>query len=307
VPLLGRVTCNRALFPPLIAALRDVERQGLSSLIHTDSGCYAARTVARSPTAPPSQHAYGAAVDINAPENPYGATPTMDPRIVQIFRAHGFIRGRRRRCAMTGTAMKIDLKRELGDLYRAHLAPSEVEVPPLRFLMIDGHGDPDGAAEFRDAIEALYATAYGLKFRMKALDAVDYRVMPLEGLWWIPNARVWDFSDKSDWDWTLMIVQPDEVTPARLEDVRAAAAERRPLPALDRIRLDTFAEGHAVQAMHTGAWSMERPTLERLQAYMATRGLMPVGKHHEIYLSDPSRVGPDRMRTILRQAVAPKP
>ncbi len=93
VPLLGRVTCNRVLFPALIAALRDVERQGLASLIHTDSGCYAARTVARSPTAPPSQHAYGAAIDINAPENPYGATPTMDPRIVGIFRAHGFIWG----------------------------------------------------------------------------------------------------------------------------------------------------------------------------------------------------------------------
>jgi hypothetical protein len=93
VPLLGRVTCNRVLFPPLIAALRDIDRQGLASLIHTASGCYAARTVARSPTAPPSQHAYGAAIDINAPENPYGATPTMDPRIVSIFRSHGFIWG----------------------------------------------------------------------------------------------------------------------------------------------------------------------------------------------------------------------
>jgi D-alanyl-D-alanine carboxypeptidase len=93
VPLLGQVTCNRALFPPLIAALREIERQGLSSLIHSDSGCYAARTVARSPTAPPSQHAYGAAIDINAPENPYGATPTMDPRIVRIFRSHGFLWG----------------------------------------------------------------------------------------------------------------------------------------------------------------------------------------------------------------------
>jgi D-alanyl-D-alanine carboxypeptidase len=93
VPLLGHVTCNRALFPPLIAALREIEREGLSSQIHSDSGCYAPRTVARSPTAPPSQHAYGAAIDINAPENPYGAAPTMDPRIVRIFRSHGFLWG----------------------------------------------------------------------------------------------------------------------------------------------------------------------------------------------------------------------
>ena len=93
VPLLGNVTCNEVLFPMLIAALNDVQNAGLSSLIHTDSGCYASRTVARSPTAPPSQHAYGAAVDINAPENPYGSTPTMDARIVQIFEDHGFIWG----------------------------------------------------------------------------------------------------------------------------------------------------------------------------------------------------------------------
>jgi hypothetical protein len=93
VPLLGRVTCNEVLFPELIAALNDVEKAGLSSLIHTYSGCYASRTVARSPTAPPSQHAYGAAIDINAPENPYGATPTMDPRVVRIFERHGFLWG----------------------------------------------------------------------------------------------------------------------------------------------------------------------------------------------------------------------
>jgi hypothetical protein len=93
VPLLGRVTCNKVLFPELIAALNDVQKAGLASLIHTYSGCYASRTVARSPTAPPSQHAYGAAIDINAPENPYGSTPTMDHRVVDIFEQHGFLWG----------------------------------------------------------------------------------------------------------------------------------------------------------------------------------------------------------------------
>jgi hypothetical protein len=93
VPLLGKVTCNKMLLPMLIAALNDVANAGLGSLVHTNSGCYAPRTVARSPTAPPSQHAYGAAIDISAPENPYGSTPTMDPRVVQIFEDHGFIWG----------------------------------------------------------------------------------------------------------------------------------------------------------------------------------------------------------------------
>ena len=95
VPLLGPVTCNRAFFPALVGALKDVQAAGLGGEIHTYSGCYAARTVARSSTAPPSQHAYGAAIDINAPENPYGATPTMDPKIVRIFERWGFLWGGR--------------------------------------------------------------------------------------------------------------------------------------------------------------------------------------------------------------------
>jgi hypothetical protein len=93
VPLLGRVTCNVAFLPPLIHALRQIQREGLSSLIHSTAGCFNARTVARDPTAPPSNHAYGAAIDINAPENAYGAVPTMDERIVTIFRRWGFIWG----------------------------------------------------------------------------------------------------------------------------------------------------------------------------------------------------------------------
>jgi hypothetical protein len=208
---------------------------------------------------------------------------------------------------MAGTAMKVDLKHELGDLYLAHETPSEIDVPELPFLMIDGHGDPNGAAAFTEAVDALYATAYGLKFRLRTIDGVDYRVMPLEGLWWIPNARVWDFSDKSDWDWTLMIAQPGVVTQDLVDAVLESTGMRRPLPALPRLRLAGFEEGHCVQALHIGPWDAERPTLERLQTFMASRGLMPVGKHHEIYLSDPGRVSPERMRTILRRGVAPKP
>ena len=205
---------------------------------------------------------------------------------------------------MVGTAVKIDLKRELGDLYRAHVEPAVVEVPELRFLMIDGHGDPDDSAEFRDAVDTLYATTYGLKFRLRASDGLDYRVMPLEGLWWIPDARVWDFADKSDWDWTLMVLQPDAVTPAIVTEVTTSVRAKRPLPALDRLRLESFHEGLCVQALHTGPWGAERPTLERLHAFVGASGFVPVGKHHEIYLSDPGRARPDRMRTILRQPVA---
>ena len=205
---------------------------------------------------------------------------------------------------MVGTAVKIDLKRELGDLYRAHAEPTVVEVPELRFLMIDGHGAPDGPSGFREAVDALYATAYALKFRLRASDGRDYRVMPLEGLWWIPNARIWDFADKSDWDWTLMVLQPDAVTPEIVRAVQASVHAKRPLPALDRIRVESLHEGLCVQALHTGPWEAERRTLERLHAFVGASGFVPVGKHHEIYLSDPGRVRPDRLRTIVRQPVA---
>lgn len=205
---------------------------------------------------------------------------------------------------MVGTAVKIDLKRELGDLYRAHVEPAVVEVPELRFLMIDGHGDPSGSTEFSDAVDTLYAATYGLKFRLRASDGLDYRVMPLEGLWWIPDARVWDFADKSDWDWTLMVLQPDAVTPDVVTEVTTSVRAKRPLPALERLRLESFHEGLCVQALHTGPWEVERPTLERLHAFVGASGFVPVGKHHEIYLSDPGRAQPERMRTILRQPVA---
>ena len=90
VPLLGRVTCHRKLFPPLVAALEDLQAQGLGSLVEVYSGCWVARTIARSPTAPPSYHSYGAAIDINAPSNPYGQPPTMDQRMVDAFESQGF-------------------------------------------------------------------------------------------------------------------------------------------------------------------------------------------------------------------------
>jgi hypothetical protein len=205
---------------------------------------------------------------------------------------------------MVGTAVKVDLKRQLGDLYRARAEPALVEVPPMRFLMIDGHGDPNGSATFQEAVQALYAASYGLKFRVRAMEhGIEYAVMPLEGLWWIPNARVWDFDDKSDWDWTLMIMQPQIVTDALVREVLRETTAKQELVALDRLRFETFAEGTAAQALHTGRWEAERATLERLYEFVRTAGYLPTGKHHEIYLSDPARTAPERMHTIVRHPV----
>jgi hypothetical protein len=199
-----------------------------------------------------------------------------------------------------------DYRRELGDLYAAGDHPVMVEVPSISFLMIDGHGDPDASPAFKEAVEALYAVAYALKFRMRSLpDGIDAAIMPLEGLWWIPDARVWDFGDKSDWNWTLMLAEPDLVTPALAAETIDAVRTDRGLPALERMRFETLPEGRAAQILHRGPFSAERPTLERLYDFIREQGSVPVGKHHEIYLSDPQRTAPAHLRTIIRQPVAP--
>lgn len=203
---------------------------------------------------------------------------------------------------------KIDYRRKMGDLYAALERPALVDAPEIGFLMIDGHGDPNGSASFEEAVEALYAVAYALEFRMRSMpDGVDAEIMPLEGLWWIPDARVWDFGDKSDWNWTLMVAEPDLVTPALAAEAIQAVRASRPPAALDRVRLESLEEGRAAQVLHRGPLSAERPTLDRLYDFIRDEGFMPVGKHHEIYLTDTQRTTPDRMRTIIRQPLAPRP
>lgn len=206
---------------------------------------------------------------------------------------------------MVATATKIDYTKQLAHLYRTHDEPELVEVPPLHFVMVDGHGDPERSDAFREAVEALYAVAYGLKFRIRKLHGIDYGVMPLEGLWWIPHARVWDFADKSDWDWTLMVMQPDMVTGECVDAAVEEAGREKRLPGLERLRFEVYVEGPAAQVLHKGPYAKERPTLEHLYAFIREQGYLPTGKHHEIYLSDPHRATPGRMRTVIRQAVVP--
>jgi len=209
---------------------------------------------------------------------------------------------------MVAAATKVDYARELSHLYRAHEEPELVEVPPMHFLMVDGHGDPSGSKPFQLAVDALYAASYGLKARIRKLDGVEYSVMPLEGLWWIPHARVWDFGNKSDWDWTLMIMQPDLVTQQLVDEETARSGRRRKglVPVFERMRFERFHEGLSAQVLHRGSYGRERPTLERLYSFVREQGFLPTGKHHEIYLSDPSTTSPGRLRTVVRQPVTPR-
>ena len=201
---------------------------------------------------------------------------------------------------------KIDLSKQLAFLWKASAKkPAMVDVPPMNFLMADGAGNPDTADAFQQSIEALYSLAYTMKFTIKKGRGIDFRVLPIEGLWWADSPEAFVAGRKDEWQWTLMIVQPDVVTPADVEAAREAVRARRPVPALDRVRFERFAEGRAAQILHVGPYAGERPTLERLHAFIRDEGGEPAGKHHEIYLSDPRRTAPERLRTILRQPVRP--
>ncbi|MGZ8770413.1 MAG: GyrI-like domain-containing protein, partial [Aeromicrobium sp.] len=137
----------------------------------------------------------------------------------------------------------------------------------------------------------------------RAEGGIDYGVMPLEGLWWVPDMSTFTTADKSAWDWTMMIMQPDQVTPDLLEQARVKAAAKNPLEAISRVRLERFGEGTAAQVMHTGPYATEGPTIQRLHAFIDEQGYERTGKHHEIYLSDPRRAAPEKLKTIVRQPV----
>ncbi|WP_306368462.1 GyrI-like domain-containing protein [Nocardiopsis sp. CC223A] len=199
---------------------------------------------------------------------------------------------------------KTDFKKTL-DSYKAERGRFRLlDVPELRYLMIDGHGDPNGAA-FAEAVQALYPVAYKLKFASKRELGRDYVVMPLEGLWWSDDMDAFTTArDKSQWDWTLMIMVPEWTDAAMVAAaVGAAGAEGAPAR-LGEVRLEALCEGRCVQTLHVGPFDEEGPVLERMHhGFIPDRGLRMSGRHHEIYLSDLRRTAPERLRTLLRQPV----
>jgi hypothetical protein len=203
------------------------------------------------------------------------------------------------------TTKKIDYKRELRELYAPGGEPVLVHVPELGYSMIDGRGDPNTAPEFSAAVEALFTVAYVAKFAVKrAPEGIDFGVMPLEGMFWTLGSSTFRPEDKSAWAWTMMIMQPGHVTPAVFDEARATATKKKSLEAIGRVRLERFAEGPAAQILHTGPYAAEGPTIQRLYAFIAGQGYERTGKHHEIYLSDPRRAAPEKMKTIIRQPVS---
>ena len=198
---------------------------------------------------------------------------------------------------------KIDLKKQWKPLYQPRPGVlAEVDVPLLIYLMVDGEGDPNTSAAFQQAVEALYSLSYALKFSLKKSPTpVDYGVMPLEGLWWADDPRSFSEADKSKWKWTVMIVQPEFISTQQVDSAFDAVRRKKNPAALDRVRFETLEEGKSVQILYTGPFSQEGPTIQRIHDHIHAAGRELYGKHHEIYLSDPRRTAPERLKTILRQ------
>ncbi|HZS77834.1 MAG TPA: GyrI-like domain-containing protein [Ktedonobacteraceae bacterium] len=196
----------------------------------------------------------------------------------------------------------LDLKKDLKHLYN----PSTkgvvlVDVPEMQFLMIDGMGDPNTAQKYSDAVSALYSMAYTLKFLIRKELGIDYPVMPLEGLWWVEDMRAFSVDKKNDWLWTMMIMQPDIVTLEHFQEALKQVEQKKPSPALSKIRLERFSEGLAAQIMHIGLYAAEKPTIEKVHSFIKEQGYNLSGKHHEIYLGDPRKSAPEKLKTVIRQ------
>ena len=197
---------------------------------------------------------------------------------------------------------KVDLRRASPELY----APSArefgvVEVPRFEFLAVDGSGDPNTSRDYADAVAALFALSYAAKFASKRMLERDYVVAPLEGLWLGDSPEPFVAKRKADWHWRMLVRQPDWLTAEVRGEARAAAANKAEI---DGVREEALAEGLSVQILHVGGYDDEAPTIARLHGeFLPQNGYVENGPHHEIYLSDPRRVPPEKLKTVLRQPV----
>ena len=203
---------------------------------------------------------------------------------------------------------KINHAKEFSYLYKQPKNKiSLVDVPPLNFLMIDGVGDPNDNPDYSEALNALYSAAYKLKFAIKKGPlAVDYKVMPLEGLWWAEDMTLFNLENRSTWLWRMMIMQPEYITENLFTTIVASLKQKKELPKLDDVRFESYQEGLCMQIFHLGPYGEgERETINKLHTHIESEGYQRVGKHHEIYFNSPLRTAPENLKTIIRQPIKP--
>lgn len=201
---------------------------------------------------------------------------------------------------------KIDHTKEFSYLYKQPKNKvSLVEVPQMQFLRIDGEKDPNQNPDYSDAVSALYSIAYKIKFAVKKGPlAIDYKVMPLEGLWWADDMGEFTLHDRTNWKWTMMIMQPDFITLDIFNDALVQVKTKKAIPKLDNVRFAPFTEGLCMQIFHQGPYGEgERETIQQLHNHISKEGFRLHGRHHEIYFNSPQKTASENLKTIIRQPV----
>jgi len=201
--------------------------------------------------------------------------------------------------------MPVDFKKTQKEFYQPKTTPSVVDVPEMTFIAVDGSGNPNTSKDYAAALELLYGLSYTIKMGNKPV--LEYVVPPLEGLWWLNDGSEFWQKNKDKYCWTSMIRQPEFVTAEVFEAAKTALAKKKPELDLSKARLIRFAEGLCAQAMHIGPYDDEPRTNATINQFIADNGyLSDIGdtrRHHEIYLGDPRKTAPDKLKTILRHPV----
>ena len=191
-------------------------------------------------------------------------------------------------------------------MYKPSLkTPSIIKIPEMTFFMIDGTGDPNNSEDYKDAVQILYNISYALKMKVikKETPSKDYVVPPLEGLWYMPKMEEWSMDEKDKWEWTMMIRIPDFVKDSQIKKAMKILKETKNPKSFSKLRYEQYDEGTCVQIMYLGPYNDEPPTIKKIHQFAEKNGYNLNGHHHEIYLGDPRRVEPERLKTILRQPI----
>jgi hypothetical protein len=200
---------------------------------------------------------------------------------------------------------KFDLLEQMKDYYSASINKvSFLKIPPLNYLMIDGKGDPNTSQIYKDSLQALYSLAYALKFAIKkGKPSIDFKVMPLEGFWWVEDINLFSVKNKGDWKWTMMILQPDLINGDLVTEMREQVVRKKGLVLAQKVRLEQYYEGDCAQILHLGPYSTEGENIEKLHTMIIDHSYQRIGKHHEIYLNTPLKTAPEKLKTIIRQPI----
>ena len=198
---------------------------------------------------------------------------------------------------------KIDFKKELKHLYKPTVKKfATVEVPDTNFIMIDGIGNPNTEKTYAEAVQVIFGLSYTIKFMVKKGDLqIDYGVLPLEGLWWMDDMSRFSVDTKDEWKWTMMIMQPEFITRDIYDHAIKELIRKKNPSNIAQVRFEPYSEGLSAQIMYIGPYADEEPAIKKLHEYIHDEGFNRHGKHHEIYLSDPRRSKPEKLKTVLRQ------